>query len=145
MFYAANRLRRKQHLGAWRPVTGGAWGKTNGLGVGFHTRGDAEPWLLYVKGSVRPQGHLSNLCLSPRVGHSEKAQGPLRDIVRNYSRPGDLVLDLYAGSSASLARACRATGRRYAGAEIDEARHAEALQRLRLDEQADMFEGAGAA
>jgi hypothetical protein len=39
------------------------------------------------------------------------------------------VVDLYAGLAPS-ARACLIEGRRYLGAEIDPARHAEALARL---------------
>lgn len=34
----------------WRYLTGGSWHKTGGLGVGFHVRGDSEPWFLWGKG-----------------------------------------------------------------------------------------------
>lgn len=124
--------------GEWRYITGGVWGKTNGLGVGFHVRGDAELWLLYAKGAPRPLTTQSNLMLDRRVGHSEKPQSALRALVSMATQPGGLVLDLYAGESASMARACRATGRRYVGAEIDPARHARAINRLALEEQATM-------
>lgn len=123
----------------YRYLTGGAWGKTNGLGVGFHVRGDAELWLLYAKGAPKPLTTQSNLVLAPRIGHSEKPQEALRALVRMAVPPDGLVLDLYAGASASMARACRATGRRYLGAEIDPQRHAAALRRLALEEQATLW------
>jgi N6-adenosine-specific RNA methylase IME4 len=126
-----------QNLGGWQYITGGMWGKTNGLGIGFHVRGDSEPWLLYKKGAPRPQTHMSNLFLAPRIGHSEKPQVALRALVAMAAPPDGLVVDLYAGASASLARACRALGRSYVGAEIDPARHAQAL--LRLSQQEMLF------
>lgn len=125
----------------WEYITGGAWGKVGGLGVGFHFRGDAELVLLYRKGAPKPRQTTSNLWLAPRIGHSEKPQKALRALIEMACAPNGLVLDLYAGASASCMRACRATGRRYLGAEIDPARHAEALRRFSLDEQASMFEG----
>ena len=112
----------------WRYVSGGAWAKINGLGPGYHWRGDCEPALLYTKGSPLPRTEASNLWMAPRVGHSEKPQLALRRQVCMCTDPGGLVIDLYAGASASLARACRAVGRRYIGAEIDPERHAQALQ-----------------
>lgn len=131
--------------GKWQYVTGAAWGKTNGLGVGYHFRGDAELLLLlYRKGSPRPlEGSQSNLwvtgdagglVLARRTGHSEKPQIGLRALVNMAAPVGGLVVDCYAGESASLARACRALGRRYVGAEIDPARHARALVRLSQQE-----------
>lgn len=122
----------------WHYVSGACWGKTNGLGVGYHLRGDSEPVLFYKKGAMLPLTTQSNLWLDRRIGHSEKPQEALRALVRMAVPPDGLVLDLYAGASASMARACRATGRRYLGAEIDPQRHAEALRRLALEEQAVM-------
>lgn len=122
----------------WKYVTGGCWGKTNGLGVGIHFRGDAELLLLYKKGSPRPLTTQSNLLLDRRIGHSEKPASALEALVRMATKPGELVLDLYAGESASLARVCRRLGRRYVGAEISPQRHARALYRLSLLEQSGM-------
>lgn len=51
------------------------------------------------------------------------------EIVRDYSRPGDLVCDPCAGHATTLV-AAKLTGRRYLGAEIDEGRHAIGLARL---------------
>ena len=115
----------------WRYVTGGAWCKSNGFGMGYHAAGDSELWLLYVKGSPRPaDGRQTNGVTAPRLGHSEKPQEALDVLVRTVAPVGGLVLDPYAGESASLARCCRRLGRRYIGAEIDPERHARAMRRL---------------
>jgi len=124
------------HLGASRPspwlrwsyVSGGAWTKSHGLGVGFHWRGDSEPLLLYRKGKPRALATASNAHATPRrlILHSEKPLSWARDHVRAWCPPGGLVLDLYAGM-APYARACHLEGRRYIGAEIDPKRHADAL------------------
>lgn len=119
----------------WQYVSGGAWGKINSLGVGYHFRGDSELLLLYKKGNPKPiGGSKSNLWLAEKTGHSEKPQNALRALVRMGAPPDGLVVDCYAGASASLARACRALGRRYVGAELDPARHARALVRLSQQE-----------
>lgn len=115
----------------WRYVTGGAWHKSNGFGMGYHHAGDSELWLLYVKGSPRPaDGRQTNGVTAPRLGHSEKPQEALDVLVRTVAPVGGLVLDPFAGESASLARCCRRLGRRYIGAEIDPDRHARAMRRL---------------
>lgn len=120
----------------WRYVSGGAWGKRDRLtGCGFHFRGDAEIVLLYVKGHPVPLGgSKSNLWLEARGEHSEKPQTALRALISMAAPVGGLVVDCYAGQSASLARACRALGRRYVGAELDLARHARAILRLSQQE-----------
>jgi len=119
----------------WAYISGGAWGKIGSLGVGYHFRGDSELLLAYKKGQPRPQtGSKSNLWLAPKTGHSEKPQLALRALVQMAAPVGGLVVDCYAGDSASLARACRATGRAYVGAELDPKRHARALIRLSQQE-----------
>jgi N6-adenosine-specific RNA methylase IME4 len=124
-------------LGKWVHITGASWHKSNGLGVGFHVRGDSEPILIYRKGHPLPLTHFSNSWKTARIGHSEKPQTILRDVVEWAVPVGGLVVDLYAGASASLAIACRSLGRQYVGAEIDAARHATAL--LRLSQQEMVF------
>lgn len=62
-------------------------------------------------------------------------------LVRDYSRPGDLVCDPFAGWGSTLAAAV-ANGRRAIGSEIDADAHAEALRRLARPLQVDMFGGA---
>jgi len=135
----------RQDLAPWEYVTGAAWGKTGGAwGVGFHFRGDAELLLLYRKGNPRPIDQASNLWLTEdapgalwladRGKHSEKPQVALRTLISMAAPVGGLVLDLYAGESASMARACQALNRTYIGAENDPARHAIAAARLSQQE-----------
>lgn len=124
-------------LGAWMeatrgwrwgaPVTGGSWHKMGSPGVGFHWLGNSEPVLVYVKGSpdtCRNETVL-NAHGSFREAHSEKPTDWLRLMLRRWTRPGDLVVDVYAGL-APMARACVAEGRMYVGCEIDEERHHQA-------------------
>jgi N6-adenosine-specific RNA methylase IME4 len=116
----------------WQYISGGCWFKTGGLGVGYHFRGDAEPILLAKKGKPKPQQAISSAYAGPRAAHSEKPVPWLEALVRSLTAPGSTVLDVYAGLGP-MARACWRTGRRYAGAEIDEERHRAALSRLALE------------
>lgn len=107
--------------------SGGAWLKTNQVGVGYHWRGQTEPVALFTTGTTgRPSECLLNGYSSVPGAHSEKPVEWLRAWVRAWTEPGDLVLDLYAGL-APMARACLLEGRRYIGAEIDPERHRRAL------------------
>ena len=117
----------------WGPETsGGAWLKTGQVGVGYHWRGATEPIAMFTHGATgRPHELLLNGFASPPGIHSEKPVEWLRQMVRAWTKPGDLVLDLYAGM-APMARACALEGRRYVGAEIDAERHRAALDRLAL-------------
>lgn len=112
----------------WEHVSGATWRKNDARrGIGMHFLGDCEPALLYRKGKPKPQqGPISNAWNWPRRAHSAKPLEPLADLLRFATPPGGLVLDLYAGESASLARACMLTGRSYVGAEADPARAAAA-------------------
>ena len=123
-------------------VTGGAWTKMTPTGdggarcdriaVGYHWRGCTEPVAMFTKGATgRPDGILLNGHVSPPTNHSEKPVEWLRAMIRAWTSPGDLVVDLYAGM-APVARACRAEGRRYIGAEIDPDRCQQARERLAL-------------
>lgn len=64
---------------------------------------------------------------SPRIGG--KPLGLMERIVRDYSRPGDLVCDPCAGAGTTLLAALR-TGRRAIGSEIDAEAHAVATADL---------------
>jgi len=98
--------------------------------VGYHWRGHSEPVALFTCGACgRPATMLANAHVSRPTDHSEKPEAWLREWVEAWTSPGDLVLDLYAGL-APMARACKATGRRYTGAEIDHERHQTAMARL---------------
>lgn len=114
----------------WRYVTGGAWAKDGGAGIGYHWRGRSEVVLVYTKGAPgRPNEAIPNVHHSYRYAHSEKPVDWLRSVIRAWSSPGDVVVDLYAGL-APVARACVAEGRSYLGAEIDAERRRAALDAL---------------
>lgn len=68
---------------------------------------------------------------SPHIGG--KPLGMMREIVRDYSRPGDLVCDPCAGAGTTLAAAIL-EGRRALGAEIDADTYALARRRLLAEE-----------
>lgn len=65
----------------------------------------------------------------------------MRAIVRDYSRPSDLVCDPYAGSGTTLLAAVM-EGRMAIGAEMDEGRFDMAVRRLRGGFTTDLFGGA---
>ena len=63
---------------------------------------------------------------------TQKPVALMRWIVDRYTQPGDLVLDPYMGSGP-IARACKDTGRRYIGIEIEERYCEIAVKRLAQD------------
>jgi site-specific DNA-methyltransferase (adenine-specific) len=62
-------------------------------------------------------------------------------LVRDYSRPGDLVCDPFAGGGTT-ALACSSLGRRFVGSEIDPETYAAAMKRLSGGVTLDLFGGA---
>jgi DNA modification methylase len=113
-------------LGRWRYVTGGAWCKTGGIGQGYHWRGDAEVALVYVDRRApagRPHATIRSGHTSKRGKHSAKPIAWQRSMIRAWSRPGDLVIDPFAGLG-SVGVAASIEARRYLGWELDPARHA---------------------
>lgn len=113
----------------WRYLTGGSWHKLGGLGVGFHVRGDSEPWFLLAKGKPRPAGALSNAPATHRQRHSEKPVEFLREAIAVLCPPDGLVLSLWSGMCPE-ARAAYLAERRLVGAEIDAERRAAAIGML---------------
>jgi site-specific DNA-methyltransferase (adenine-specific) len=63
----------------------------------------------------------------------------MRSLVRDYTRPGDVVLDPCAGSGTTLLAAV-IEGRRAIGAECDEETYESAVRRLRRGYTPVMFE-----
>ena len=79
---------------------------------------------------------------SREAGGGRGKPGWLLDaLVRDYSRPGDLVCDPFAGWGSTLSAAV-ANGRRAIGSEMNADAHAEAMRRLARPLQIDMFGGA---
>jgi site-specific DNA-methyltransferase (adenine-specific) len=62
-------------------------------------------------------------------------------LVRDYSRPGDLIVDPFAGGGTTLLAAAM-EGRRAIGAEMDPETYAKAVKRLKRGYTTDLFEGA---
>lgn len=118
----------------WRYVTGGAWLKERQVGVGHHWRGQTEPALMFTKPGASPYLDRDHLLLNGYASvpeqHSRKPLPWLCAMLRAWTPPGGLVLDLWAGL-APMAAACALEGRRYVGAEIDPERHGRALTMLR--------------
>lgn len=79
-----------------------------------------------------------------RRGGSERSGGRgkwpwlMRALVRDYSRPGDVVCDPFAGWGSTLAAAA-GLGRAAIGAEMDPSAHGEATRRLARPLQLDMY------
>lgn len=81
----------------------------------------------YSKWGTLPGAYIVPREAKPITGG--KPIGAMRDIVRDYSREGDLVCDPCAGAGTTLL-AARMEGRAYIGAEADPATHALATRRL---------------
>ena len=109
-------------------VTGGAWLKERQVGVGFHWRGQTEPVLVFMKRGAPAHVDRDHLLLNGYASipeeHSRKPLPWLRTMLRAWTAPDAMVLDLWAGL-APMAAACKLEGRNYIGAEIDPARHAD--------------------
>jgi hypothetical protein len=103
--------------------------------------------LEYAAWGVRDGAYVGSCGGNGRRGGSERGGGRgkwpwlMQAIVRDYSRPGDVVCDPFAGWGATLAAAA-SLGRRAIGAEVDADAHAEALRRLARPMQADLFASA---
>lgn len=76
---------------------------------------------------------------STHAGGRGKPPWLMRALVRDYSKPGDLVVDPFAGWGSTLL-AARALNRRTLGAELDADAHAEASRRIALPLQLDLAE-----
>jgi DNA modification methylase len=73
-----------------------------------------------------------------------KPLGVMRAIVRDYSRPGDIVCDPFAGDATTLLAAAM-EGREAVGSECDESAFEAAQARLSRGYSLDMFAGAPSA
>jgi site-specific DNA-methyltransferase (adenine-specific) len=77
-------------------------------------------------------GRAARWDVSPDADMIHPTQKPIalmRALVRDFTSPGDLVLDPFAGSGTT-AVACRESGRRFLGFEIDASYHAGAMRRI---------------
>ncbi len=77
---------------------------------------------------------------SPRLHSAQKPLGLMESLVRDFTDPGDLVCDPFAGSGTTGV-ACIKNGRRFIGWEKDAAHAAAAADRLsRAREQYTLFD-----
>lgn len=100
----------------------------------FHTQCRHESAWLLAKGNpdkpVSPVPDVMGWRYSGNRFHpTEKSVDILTPLLRSYSRPGDTVLDPFAGSGSTLVAAAL-TGRRYVGVELEQRYCEYAVQRL---------------
>lgn len=85
----------------------------------------------------------ANFSRTPRVHETQKPEPLMVELVRDFTDPGELVCDPFAGSGTTGV-ACIRLGRRFVGWEKDPRYHAIAVKRLRAArEQLRMFESGG--
>lgn len=93
----------------------------------------------YKTAQIGRGGYQSTDPDSDVVNPCQKPQQVLQRIVRNFTTPGALILDLCAGSH-SLMFSCLDLGRSCVSVELDEPQHVAAIQRLRTVLQKKTFE-----
>jgi len=120
-------------------------------GMSFRKQGDGPAsWATYAM-AARPRAKRFMggwACAGAHVGPASSEAGGGRGkplwlmsaLVRDYTRPGDVVCDPFAGHGTTLAAAL-SLGRRALGAEVDPIAFAEAQRRLARPLQVDMFSG----
>lgn len=118
-------------------------------GMSVRISGDGpSSWTVYAM-VARPStkafatwGTLDGAYTGPRCSEAGGGRGKpdwlMRAIVRDYSRPGDLVVDPFAGWGSTLSAAI-GLGRRALGAEIDPAVCAEGNRRIARGSQTELF------
>lgn len=95
-----------------------------------------ENIIFAIKGKFSFPGYRSkDLITVPKLNGSqknhptEKPVGLLASLIESVTKPGDLILDPFAGSGSTLV-AAKKTGRRYIGIELDEGHFATAKRRV---------------
>ena len=73
------------------------------------------------------QGDMKNK--EDRIHPTQKPVALYKWLIDRYAKPGDIILDTHVGSASSLI-ACRETGHKYVGFEIDKEYYEKATQRL---------------
>lgn len=96
-----------------------------------------ENIIFAVKGKFSFPGHrpkdlitFQKLNSSQMVHPTEKPVGLLANLITSVTKPGDLILDPFAGSGSTLVAAYK-TGRRFIGIELDDAHYGKAQQRIK--------------
>lgn len=154
---AAHLWRSALEAGGARYVRTMVWVKPNGQpqltgdrpGVGFETMVVAygSPGRLRWNGGGK-RGWLqhsvdANFSRQPRLHETQKPLPLIEELVRDFTDPGETILDPFAGSGTTGVAAIR-LGRRFIGCELSPKYHAVATKRLsQAREQLRMFEGTG--
>ncbi|WP_104668786.1 DNA methyltransferase [Ensifer adhaerens] len=85
-----------------------------------------QAYLLAKGPAVAPQSPLADVLSWDSTGNrlhpTQKSLRPLEDIIRSFTRPGDLVLDPFCGSGSTLV-AARRCGRDFLGIELERRHH----------------------
>lgn len=116
-------------LDPWVGTTGGVWAKEGTSGSGYHCTGAAELVLLFRKGSPKPDKPMHNSWTAPRFAPGDKPVDALAALLELSTKPGDLVLDLFAGSGR-MAIVAGSMDRHYVGCEPDPRWHEAALRNI---------------
>ena len=108
----------------------------NNFGMGYGFRNQYELCLVLEKGTVKYlRADVSNVLHMEHIRHDDKSHPHekglklLSLLIDHASKPGDLVLDCFAGSGSTLI-AAKNNGRNYLGIELDPKYHAYATERL---------------
>lgn len=121
---------------------------TRGMTVRMAGDGPSN-WTVYLSVSrprtakMKAWGALNGAYIVTRKGEQHIGGKPIslmNAIIRDYTKPGDLVCDPCAGM-ATTAIACSSLGRRFVGSEIDPETYAKAQKRLAGGQQIDMWGG----
>lgn len=94
-----------------------------------------QPWK-WLPASVDEQklwAALMTLGKTVKLHPTQKSIHILKPLIDTFTRPGDLVLDPFAGSGSTCVAAHR-TGRHYLGIELDTNHHQTAVERLAREE-----------
>lgn len=124
-FYGWNRV--DEFFGAWRqagfrPVGHIVWQKEYSSSASFLQYRHEQAYLLVKGNPGRPAKPLADVqpweYSGNRTHPTEKAVRILSPVIKAFSKPGDIVLDPFAGSG-STAVAAALSGRRYIGIELE--------------------------
>lgn len=146
-FYGWNRA--DDFLSAWRaagfrPVGHLVWVKPYASRRGFLASHHESAYLLAKGAPLKPAAPIPDVLDWEYTGnHLHPTQKPvsgLAPLISRFSRPGDLVLDPFAGSGSTLV-AAQGLGRRYLGIELDEGYQRAALARLAESREAYAHDG----